>query len=74
MMRTMAKAASRSELTPREHETAALVASGLSNKQIAQMLGLTEGTIKQRLHSVFTKLGIHRREHLILQARRLLHS
>jgi two-component system nitrate/nitrite response regulator NarL len=74
MVRIMAIAESRSELTPREHETAALVASGLSNKKIAQMLGLTEGTIKQHLHSVFIKLGIRRREHLILQAKRLLHS
>jgi two-component system nitrate/nitrite response regulator NarL len=62
------------ELTLREHETAALVASGLSNKQIAQILGLTEGTVKQHLHSVFVKLGIQRREHLILQGKRLRQS
>jgi two-component system nitrate/nitrite response regulator NarP len=74
MVLFMTIAAGPSELTPREHETAALVASGLSNKQIAKMLGLTEGTIKQHLHSVFVKLGIHRREHLILQAERLRHS
>jgi DNA-binding NarL/FixJ family response regulator len=60
-----------SELTPREYETAALAASGLSNKQIAQTLGLAEGTIKLHLHSVFIKLGIHRRAHLILHAERL---
>ncbi len=62
------------ELTPREHETAALVASGLTNKQIAQTLGLTEGTVKLHLHSVFVKLGIHRRAHLILHAESFRHS
>jgi two-component system, NarL family, nitrate/nitrite response regulator NarL len=62
------------ELTPREHETAALATSGLSNKQIAHMLGLTEGSVKQHLHSVFAKLGIQNRVHLILHAERLRHS
>jgi DNA-binding CsgD family transcriptional regulator len=48
-------------LTPREHEIAALASSGLSNKQIAQLVGLTEGNVKQHLHGAFTKLGIQRR-------------
>jgi two-component system nitrate/nitrite response regulator NarL len=62
------------ELTPREHEAAALASSGLSNKQIAHLLGLTEESVKQHLHRVFMKLGIQRRVHLILQAERLRHS
>ena len=62
------------ELTPREHETAALATSGMSNKQIAHMLGLTEGSVKQHLHRVFTKLGVQNRIHLMLQAERLRHS
>jgi DNA-binding NarL/FixJ family response regulator len=62
------------ELTPREHETAALATSGLSNKQIAHMLGLTEASVKQHLHRVFAKLGIQNRIHLILHADRLRHS
>ena len=74
MARIMAIAESRPELTQREHETAALVASGMSNKQIARTLGVTEGTIKQHLHSVFAKLGIHSRGHLILHARELRQS
>jgi two-component system nitrate/nitrite response regulator NarP len=62
------------DLTPREHEAAALATSGLSNKQIAHMLGLTEGSVKQHLHRVFIKLGIENRVHLILQADRLRQS
>jgi DNA-binding CsgD family transcriptional regulator len=61
-------------LTPRENEVAALVSSGLANKEIARMLGLTEGSVKQYLHTAFRKLGIRRREHLILHARRLRQS
>jgi two-component system nitrate/nitrite response regulator NarL len=61
-------------LTPREHEAAALATSGLSNREIARMLGLTEGTVKLHLHSVFIKLGIQRRTHLILYAEKLRQS
>jgi two-component system nitrate/nitrite response regulator NarL len=53
-------------LTQRESEITALVSSGLANKEIARMLGLTEGSVKQYLHTAFRKLGIQRREHLIL--------
>ena len=69
---TVIKAAK--SLTPREHEIAALASSGLSNKQIAQEVGLTEGNVKHHLHGAFTKLGIQGRAHLILQSARLLHS
>ena len=61
-------------LTPRENEIAALVSSGLANKEIARMLGLTEGSVKQYLHNAFRKLGIQSRAHLILQKERLQHS
>lgn len=48
-------------LTPREAETVALVREGLSNKQIAQRLGVREDTVKKHLHNVFAKLGVCRR-------------
>jgi DNA-binding CsgD family transcriptional regulator len=38
-------------LTPREHEIAELASLVLSNKQIAQTLGLAEETIKQHLYN-----------------------
>jgi DNA-binding NarL/FixJ family response regulator len=49
------------ELTPRQQEIAALAAAGFSNKEIARNLGLTEGSVKQYLHTAFEKLGIKRR-------------
>ena len=48
-------------LTPREHEVAALVAVGFSNKHIARQLQMAEGTVKVHLHNIFEKLGISNR-------------
>jgi DNA-binding CsgD family transcriptional regulator len=62
------------ELSPRQHEIAALASSGLSDKEIARLLGLTEGSVKRHLHCAFAKLGIQRREHLILQSMRIRQS
>ena len=45
-----------SVLSPREREVAALVARGLANKEIARELGLSVGTIKLHVHSIFLKL------------------
>ena len=52
------------ELTGREQQVAKLAKSGLSNKGIAKSLGLSEGTVKHHLHSVFQKLGIRSRSAL----------
>jgi DNA-binding NarL/FixJ family response regulator len=43
-------------LSPREREVALLVNRGLSNKQIASELRLSDGTVKQHVHSIFLKL------------------
>lgn len=48
-------------LTGREREIGDLVAEGLSNKSIAQLLNLTEGTVKIHLHNVYSKLDITNR-------------
>lgn len=48
-------------LTGREREVLALVASGLSNKRIAQALKLTEGTIKVHVSSILSKLQVQDR-------------
>ena len=45
-------------LTPREREIAALVAAGLSNKQIAAQLHLTLGTVKHYVHQILDKTGL----------------
>jgi DNA-binding NarL/FixJ family response regulator len=50
--------ASLSALTPREREVAALVAEGLSNKQIAGSLQITLGTVKHYVHQILEKTGL----------------
>jgi DNA-binding NarL/FixJ family response regulator len=60
--------AGESLLTPREEQVVALVAEGLSNRQIAVELNLSEHTIKKYLFRVFDKLGISSRVELVLYA------
>jgi DNA-binding NarL/FixJ family response regulator len=57
-------------LTPREIETVHLVAKGQSNREIADKLGLREGTVKIHLHNVYKKLGIENRVDLTLYAQK----
>ena len=54
-------------LSPRECEVAVLIARGLSNKEVARQLGLTEGTVKIHVHSIFQKLRTKSRYSLISQ-------
>jgi DNA-binding NarL/FixJ family response regulator len=53
-------------LTPRERGIAHLVCAGLTNKQIAEELAVTEGAIKVHLHNVYDKLTIRNRTTLAL--------
>lgn len=55
-----------SALTEREMEIAGLIRAGLRNREIAARCGLTEGTVKVHLHSIFQKLGIKSRSELII--------
>jgi DNA-binding NarL/FixJ family response regulator len=55
-------------LTPREEQVVALVAEGLSNREIAVELNLSEHTIKKYLFRIFEKLGISSRVELVLYA------
>lgn len=58
----------RSLLTPREEQVVALVADGLSNREVAVELGLSEHTIKKYLLRIFDKLGVSSRVELVLYA------
>jgi DNA-binding NarL/FixJ family response regulator len=51
-------------LTQREHEIALLIADGLSNKQIGKQIGISDGTVKIHLHSVYKKLEVTNRTEL----------
>jgi DNA-binding NarL/FixJ family response regulator len=55
-------------LSPREREVALLVSRGLSNKEIARELRLSDGTVKLHVHSIFLKLHTRRRKTLVLLA------
>ncbi|QBD80750.1 response regulator transcription factor [Ktedonosporobacter rubrisoli] len=58
-------------LTEREREILALVARGEPNKQIAEELFLAEGTVKNHLSSILSKLGVRDRTQAALKAREL---
>ena len=49
------------QLSFQERRVVALLAQGMTNKQIGEQLGLTEKTVKNYLATVFTKLNIERR-------------
>ena len=53
-------------LSKREEEIARLVASGLSNSEVAQRLSLSRHTVKNYLFRVYEKLGISTRIELVL--------
>jgi len=50
-----------SELSKKENEVAKLVRDGLSNKEIAKELDITEITVKRHLSSIYSKLNIKNR-------------
>lgn len=54
-------------LTPREDDVATLVVDGLTNREIADRLSVTEKTVETHLASIFGKLGIKSRSQLELQ-------
>jgi DNA-binding NarL/FixJ family response regulator len=56
-------------LTRRQFQVARAAASGLSNKELAMQLGVSEGTIKNHLHAIYEKLGLDGRIPLLLYLR-----
>jgi two-component system nitrate/nitrite response regulator NarL len=56
-------------LTPRELDVARLVSNGLRNKDIAERLGIGEGTVKIHLHHAYEKLGVDSRLELAVYLR-----
>ena len=55
-------------LTPREQEVLSRLATGCTNKEIAQDLFISERTVKSHLSSIFRKLKVSRRLEAILYA------
>jgi len=55
-------------LTPRELDVLRLMASGASNKEIADALGTAEATVKNQASAIFMKLGVRDRTRAVLRA------
>jgi DNA-binding CsgD family transcriptional regulator len=53
--------------TGREREIVDLLMQGMSNRQIAQSLGIAEATVKKHLHHVYRKFGVRSRALLIVE-------
>jgi LuxR family transcriptional regulator, maltose regulon positive regulatory protein len=58
-------------LTPRELSILKRLESGLSNKEIAEAIFLSEGTLKWHLHNVYSKLNVKNRTGAMTRARAL---
>lgn len=60
-----------SRLTPREKEVVRLICRGMKNKQIAENLHITAGTVKVHLMHIFEKTGLKDRLALAVHGREL---
>lgn len=60
-----------SRLTPREKEVVRLICRGLKNRQIAENLHITQGTVKVHLMHIFEKTGLQDRLALAVHGREL---
>jgi len=57
-------------LTPRELEVVGLVVKGARNREIAEKLFISEGTVKIHLHNIYERLGVAGRVEVILYAQK----
>ena len=55
-------------LTEREVEVLRLMTGGYSNREIARALSVAEGTVKNHVSSILSKLGVRDRTRAVLQA------
>lgn len=56
------------QLTPREREVLAAIALGQTNREIAQQLYITEGTVKTHVTHLLTRLNLRNRAQLAIYA------
>ncbi len=61
-------AASEPPLTAREREVLALVAEGMSNKQIATSLAIASATVERHVTNIYAKIGVRCRAEAALRA------
>jgi len=58
-------------LTPREHEILALIAQGLSNREIGEKLFVSENTVKTHSSRLFEKMQVNRRVQAVQKGKEL---
>ena len=58
-------------LTPREHEILALIAQGLSNREIGEKLFVSENTVKTHSSRLFEKMQVNRRVQAVQRGKEL---
>lgn len=66
----LAERMKRKELTQREMEVLELLVKGRSNKEIGDVLGISEAAVKFRLKGLFLKLGVQDRTEAVISALR----
>ena len=59
------------EITPRQLEIIAAMSDGLANKEIAHILNISEGTVKQHVNSIFKTLDVKNRSQCLIKAAQL---
>jgi two-component system, NarL family, nitrate/nitrite response regulator NarL len=67
-----ARPSQRRILTDRQRELISLVRQGLKNREIAERLNTTEGTVKVYLHAIFDKVGVETRTELAMKADQII--
>jgi DNA-binding NarL/FixJ family response regulator len=58
-------------LSPREIDILQRVATGISNKEIAETLVISEGTVKNHLSNILRKMGVKDRMQAVIKAKEL---
>lgn len=61
-------------ITPREREIVEFICRGMKNKEIAEALSITPGTVKVHLMHIFEKTGVKDRFQLALQGQQFLNA
>lgn len=58
-------------LSPRENEVLLHIAKGLTNREIAEQLFVSENTIKTHINNIYSKLGVSRRTQAVSKAKEM---